>query len=117
MKNRFTYAFLLFFIAVAVFGTEQFVHKIKPSVTTIPDVALNGSGPYSQGGPDYSNSLVLVGHSSNVFVGKVLSMTGTKPPDDISTRSSSQYAVDVILNIKGNLRGDVVVNQFEFGHL
>ena|SRR5580765_4712327 len=113
MKNRPLYTLALFVSAVAVFVAGQVAPKAKPSVTTIPTVALNGGGPHwpDSRGPDYSNDQFLVGHSHNVFVGKVLNKIGTKPSDANNYWASSQYQVEAIVNVKGNLQGSVVVNQ------
>jgi hypothetical protein len=50
----------------------------------------------------------LVGASENVFVGTVASTLGSQT---LSGYPSTQFAVDVVSNLKGELAGSVVVNQ------
>jgi hypothetical protein len=53
---------------------------------------------------------ILSGGSHNMFVGKVLRQVGNQ--ELVGWRfPATQFAVEVILNIKGNLRGVVTVNQ------
>ena len=49
----------------------------------------------------------LVGIAHNVFVGKVIAQTGTTTDPYLQT----QFSVEVLENIKGNLTGTVTVNQ------
>jgi hypothetical protein len=65
--------------------------------------------------PDYRDNTILLGDSHNVFVGKVLGIVGTRPAiaGEIASAPSVQYAVSVILNIKGNVKGTITVNQFK----
>lgn len=49
----------------------------------------------------------LVGAAQNVFVGKVIAQTGTTTDPDLRT----QFSVEVLENIKGNLTGTVTVSQ------
>lgn len=57
---------------------------------------------------DVTDDNKLVGAAHNVFVGKVIDQTGTK-----TDRSSpqTQFSVEILENIKGNLTGIVTVNQ------
>lgn len=57
---------------------------------------------------DFSDNKVLMGASHNVFVGKVLKQTGNL---DTGIGPETQYSVEVIYNIKGDLTGAVTVNQ------
>ena len=50
----------------------------------------------------------LVGFADNVFIGKVIAQTGNETDDFPQT----QFSVQVLENIKGNLDGTVTVNQF-----
>jgi hypothetical protein len=58
--------------------------------------------------PDYSDNQVLLGNSHNVFVGKVMQNVGDEPYPS-SNAPTTQFAVNVILNVKGFLTGTVVV--------
>lgn len=60
----------------------------------------------------------LVGASENVFVGRVLKKVGSKGipalepiPGEDNSSPATQFEVEVINNIKGELEGKVVVNQ------
>ncbi len=57
---------------------------------------------------DYSNDAILMGASHNVFVGKVIAMVGN---NDFVGNPATQFSVEVIENIKGDLKDTVVVNQ------
>jgi hypothetical protein len=57
---------------------------------------------------DTSDPRKLVGFSDNVFIGKVVEQVGTKALNDIP---ETQYKVEVLDNIKGDLNGMVKVNQ------
>jgi hypothetical protein len=117
MKNRSIYALVLFFIAVAVFGTEQVVRRAKLSSHVMPPTSTTGNVASEESdGPDFSDDHVLMGWRSNVFVGKVLNKSGSKDlmsKDDPSYAPTSQYTVRILLNIKGNLRGTMMLYQYE----
>lgn len=57
---------------------------------------------------DFINPRVLVGASHNAFVGKVIRQVGSERHD---LWPETQFEVQVISNIKGNLEGIVIVNQ------
>lgn len=57
---------------------------------------------------DFSDDRILVGASHNIFVGKVIKQVGNK---SIGAAPETQFEVEVIDNIKGDLKGVVVVNQ------
>lgn len=61
---------------------------------------------------DVSDPRHLVGITENVFVGRVSSFNATHYPDLIP---ETLFTVEVVENIKGELKGDVVVNQ-QGGH-
>ncbi len=58
---------------------------------------------------DFRDDKLLMGATHNVFVGKVLKQVGTK---DRGAGPETQFSVDVVSNLKGNLTGTVTVNQF-----
>lgn len=58
---------------------------------------------------DLANDRKLVGICDNVFFGKVVSRIGNKNMTE--KLPETQYSVEVIDNIKGNLDGMVIVNQ------
>jgi hypothetical protein len=57
---------------------------------------------------DFSNDKILMGASHNVFVGKVVKLSGNKERD---IGPETQFEVEVVLNIKGDLSGTVIVDQ------
>src|SRR3989338_9357828 len=101
---------IIFILAGVSFGVWQRNHKVELS----PDnQETNNRISVSEESrtADYSDDKILLGRTHNAFVGKVLRKTGEKKI--LGTYGpSSQYEVDVLLNIKGNLR-NAIVNQFE----
>jgi hypothetical protein len=57
---------------------------------------------------DVTQDTILLGASHNVFVGKVLAQTGTT---ENAAGPRTQYSVEVLSNIKGNLDGIVTAEQ------
>ncbi|KKU79272.1 MAG: hypothetical protein UY04_C0013G0017 [Parcubacteria group bacterium GW2011_GWA2_47_7] len=57
---------------------------------------------------NYSDNAILIGASHNVFVGKVIAQVGT---NDFIRNPATQFSVEVIENIKGDLKDAVVINQ------
>ena len=58
---------------------------------------------------DVSNDRKLAGISHNIFIGKVISKIGVKSRTDILPET--QFSVQLIENIKGNLNENIIVNQ------
>ena len=77
------------------------VHKIIPGQPNVETVSQSDAF-------DTSNPRKLVGFSDNVFVGKVIEQVGTKSLNDYP---ETQFKVEVLDNIKGDLSGTVKVNQ------
>ncbi|WP_078410727.1 hypothetical protein [Priestia abyssalis] len=103
-KRRWSFFIMLimFVVIVFLFLSPSNVHKIIPGEPSIKTV--------SQGNPvaDTSNIRELVGISDNVFIGKVTEQVGTK---SIRARPETQFKVEVLNNIKGDLHETVKVNQ------
>ena len=57
---------------------------------------------------DIYNPREVVGFSDNVFLGKVIKQVGTK---SLNSYPETQFDVEVLDNIKGELRGTIKVNQ------
>lgn len=57
---------------------------------------------------DFSDNQNLIGGATNVFIGKVVAQTGNK---ETSIGPRTQYAVEIVRNIKGDLSGTVVLDQ------
>ena len=107
-KQKITLAKLLLFsgmiLSIIMMGLWWFV-----------DFAQTPIGLQSASGPggiilmaDITQDPILLGASHNIFIGKILAQTGTtESPAGIRT----QYSVEVISNIKGNLDGVITVEQ------
>lgn len=87
-------------LLVAAFGLALNKNLIKLPITRQIQV---------QYAADFSDDRILMGASHNVFVGKVIKQVGDKQPMQIP---EVQFAVEVVYNIKGNLSGTVVVDQY-----
>ena len=57
---------------------------------------------------DFNDDRVLAGYGHNIFVGRVVELSGNKQQ---YSRPETQFKVEVLYNIKGNLQGTVTVNQ------
>jgi len=75
----------------------------KNQVELAPAATVHGIYP-----SDLTDDRNLVGASQNVFVAKVIKQAGNSEGGGIPT---TLFDVDVVLNIKGNLHGAVVVEQ------
>ena len=65
---------------------------------------------------DVTDDRALVGIADNVFIGKVIAQTGNKPNtpplrDTPGFSPQTQFSVEVLENIKGNLNGTITVSQ------
>jgi hypothetical protein len=65
--------------------------------------------------PDFKDPRIKLGYSHNVFVAKVLRKVGNDRVPPIE-RTSTQFAVNIILNIKGNLHGTVIISQYDVSY-
>lgn len=81
--------------SVVLSGATQNTQKV---VTIKPSVLF-----------DFSDDRVLMGASQNVFVGKVIKQVGTKSFG--ATFPETQFLVEIVFNLKGNLSGEVSINQ------
>ena len=90
--------FVPFFIIVFI----NYSHYLQGSKAVIV------KGIQVQNIADFSDNRVLVGTSHNVFVGKVLKQIGSK---ELGIGPETQFEVEVIDNIKGNLKGIITLNQ------
>jgi hypothetical protein len=93
------------------------LNALRPSRSQTP--VAGGTGALSAGGSgslsiDWSNDRIMMGASHYVFVGRVskrVSAIALTPK-----YTTEQFAVDVVMNIKGILQGTVIVNQFEINN-
>lgn len=94
-KNLVITVFALTLSALA-FST-YFVQSQTPRTTSFFNIA------------DFSNDRVLVGVAENVFVAKI-----TDHLSDTSDRGvpETQFSGEIVANVKGNLSGRVIINQF-----
>jgi hypothetical protein len=101
MHNKaLTYILSGSMIGLSGFGYFLHANSLKPPVNRVsqPSYAAN-----------FADDAILVGASHNVFVGKVLEQTGSKK---LGRNPETQFSVEVVANIKGNLEGVVTVDQF-----
>lgn len=74
-----------------------------PAATTASNCVIDALMP-----SEIRDPKVLAKHSTNVFVGKVTNQVGTH--DELSS-PTTQFGVDVLLNLKGSAENHVTVNQ------
>jgi len=86
-------------VLVAVLGIGLYTNTIKLPIE---------KEIHTQYVADFSDDRILMGASHNVFVGKVIRETGTK---DTGIVPETQFEVEVVLNIKGDLQGTATINQ------
>jgi hypothetical protein len=115
----------IFYIAIGVFigilfsaGLAWFAAFQRWVGYSFPSAQYkNGEGVFNPGIPppihpsypsDFSNNQNLIGGTSNVFIAKVLAQTGNKETE-IGPRT--QYTVEIVQNIKGDLSGVVTLDQ------
>jgi hypothetical protein len=84
-------------------GMGSFPHIFRPNipVNTTPMSLIYPA--------DFSKDNILLGVSHNVFIGKVLAQTGNK---ETQIGPRTQYTVEVVSNIKGDLKDIVTVDLF-----
>lgn len=87
-------------IGLTIYGFDHYQSEKKP--VKIVDAYLNEVA-------DFSDDRILVGAAQNVFVGEVVQEVGSKRLDGTP---ETQYSVKVHKNLKGKLKGEVIVNQF-----
>ncbi|MGP4062942.1 hypothetical protein [Halobacillus sp. H74] len=106
-NNKWSYLIAAVVIASLTFTflSPSNVHEIIPGEPNIETVSQSNTF-------DTSNPRKLLGFSDNVFVGKVVEQVGTKSLNDFP---ETQFKVEILANIKGNLNGSVTVNQ-QGGH-
>lgn len=90
---------MIAFISIIYFVPNYFTNT-PPKNPIIKSIDLNYA-------IDISNPREVVGFSDNVFVGKVVKQVGTRNRDYPET----QFEVEVLYNIKGEVNGTIKVNQ------
>ena len=96
--------------AVAIIGSGVYVRMFKPYEKNLEATTSEGNlsgGSFGSYVANLGNDRNLVGISHNVFVGKVIERTKYEAEGAFTQH---WYAVNVMYNIKGNLRGTVVVH-------
>ncbi|OGZ16356.1 MAG: hypothetical protein A2494_00535 [Candidatus Lloydbacteria bacterium RIFOXYC12_FULL_46_25] len=103
IKTILKYGVINTFVIVGLLGVVML--GIYTSVIKLPIVAQSHYSYVA----DFSNDRVLIGGSHHVFVGKVVKRMGNVilPGDNPGT----QFSVEIIENIKGNLHGEVLIDQ------
>jgi hypothetical protein len=97
-------------LGAGVVGADKYFYNTSVARNSAPASVSPSTNSEGIEGVDLSDDRVLMGASHYVFVGKVIKQVGNKLL--ISTDPGAQFAIDVIVNIKGELQGQVVVNQF-----
>ncbi|MDO8659307.1 MAG: hypothetical protein Q7K54_01775 [Candidatus Parcubacteria bacterium] len=95
-------------VLVAILGIGLYTNTIKLPITREIHVQYVA---------DFSDDRILMGASHNVFVGKVIKQVGDKR---LGETPETQFTVEVLSNIKGDLQGTIVVNQlggYKYGML
>lgn len=82
--------------------------KDTAPVITSEDVSSTAVGMAVEYVADFSNNRVLMGASHNVFVAKVIKQIGNI---ERGIGPETQFEVQIVLNIKGNLQGTVTLDQ------
>ncbi len=96
------------FIAFIALASTAFPEKQHIALVTHPVHAAKTSYAHPLYAANYADNAILMGASHNVFVGKVIAQVGENP---IAGRPTTQFSVQVIKNIKGDLKDMVVLNQ------
>jgi len=99
---------IIFILLAGLIGTGLWVVQTSKINYINADFAFN-----------VSDDRELVGFADNVFIGKVIAQTGDKPntpPAEAGNVSGfspqTQFSVEVLENIKGNLNGIITVSQY-----
>ncbi len=102
---------ILTLVAITTYATFSHSHNQTSQASanvTVPVLSIT----HAQYENDFSDDKILMGGFHNVFIGKVVTQTGTRYRlPDIHAGLETQYSVRVIKNIKGELGGDVIVAQ------
>ncbi|SEN29282.1 hypothetical protein [Lihuaxuella thermophila] len=96
--NRKNWRAIIFFLLFACLSNYIVYQIIKPEQKSVHVNLVT----------DLSDQRKLAGLSHHIFVGKVISQAGTK---SLGSLPETQFKVQVLQNIKGNLSGTIVVNQ------
>ena len=106
MNYGFKYILIGCYVGVAFLGAVVYWHsKIAVSTPNSQTIVDEIHPVYAA---NFSDDRVLMGGSHDVFVGKVLEQVGTQ---DKGIGPETQFSVEVVENIKGNLQGAVIVDQ------
>ena len=89
-------------------STFPSIQRSIKNTNVLADPKINVSRIDPEYSADFSNDKILVGASQNIFVGKVVQEKSTK---ELGFGPETQFEVQVFSNIKGNLSGNVVVDQ------
>lgn len=96
--------FIFGFIAILIVG---FILVWKYSFVS-KNITIHSIGIDDAYVDNFSDDRILMGASHDVFIGKVIAQTSNEPEN---VMAQTQFSVQVISNIKGNLDGTVIVNQ------
>ncbi len=101
LKNNLLYKSLPYVaFAIVVFGSF-YLNRVNNHSFSV--VVMEAQYP-----ADFSDDRVLVGASHNIFIGKVIRQIETK---ELGLGPETQFEVQIVDNIKGELKGNVIVDQ------
>ena len=101
---------VLLCLIAAGLGTKWYVKKLNSSALISDNI--HTSSRYESQMPDFSDDRILLGLNHVSFVGRVLQQVGNENIPS-SNAPGTQFTVQTLLNIKGNLQGIVTVAQIE----
>lgn len=98
LKNRRNWIWIISFLFLASLSNYILFQFLKPQQESVHVNLVT----------ELSDKRKLAGLSHNIFIGKVISQAGTK---SLGSLPETQFKVQVLQNIKGNLSGTILVNQ------
>jgi len=105
MKHSNAVSFLAVILAIAMTACYVYNHVENSQNKKQSVIVKSVDAIYSA---NFADDRVLMGAAQNVFVGKVIGQTGT---EGSGANLETDFAVQVLFNIKGNLQGVVSVHQ------
>lgn len=103
MKKRVLYTVSILSIFIIGFTTYFYSNNENDQKVNVQEV----HGDFVM---DVTNKNEVVGNSENVFLGKVIKQVGTESPNGEYV-PRTQFGVQVLKNIKGELKGNEIINQ------
>jgi len=105
MNKLTTTPFVIIGSLIAIFAIASSAFLTKQNVVATASKTVFAEPLYAA---NYADDSILMGASHNVFVGMVIAQVGNR---ELAGSPTTQFSVEVISNIKGNLKDTVIVNQ------